>query len=259
MFKKLTIATAFCLTLLSFFGKSDAFAAKSSSIYQLQIFQLSNKEQETRLNAYLKNAYLPALHRFGIKSIGVFKTVEKDSAANQMYVFVPFKDLAQLDKLTHALAKDREYLSAGDDFINAKYNNAPYVRMQSVLLDAFAGMPGFAVPNLTSPKSDRIYELRDYESATAKIGLNKIEMFNKYEIDIFSKLNFNAVFYGQVISGPKMPDLIYLTTYNNMADHEEKWKAFGVEYSKVNKLPQYQNNVSHITSTFLRPTEYSDL
>ncbi len=259
MFKKSNSIIFVLFAMFSFFGKTDAFAAKPSNMYQLQIFQLSNKEQETQLDTYLKNAYLPALHRFGIKSVGVFKTVGKDSAANQMYVFVPFKDLAQLGKLTQALSKDGEYLSAGDDFINAKYNHAPYVRMQSIILDAFAGMPSFAVPNLTSPKSERIYELRDYESATAKIGLNKIEMFNKYEIDIFSKLDFNAIFYGQVISGPKMPDLIYLTTYNNMADHEAKWKAFGAAYDKVNKLPQYQNNVSHITSTFLRPTDYSDL
>ncbi|MET4080697.1 hypothetical protein ABIB40_000641 [Pedobacter sp. UYP30] len=259
MFKKPTFIICLFFALCSFFGKADAFAAKPSAIYQLQIFQLSNKDQETRLDAYLKNAYLPALHRFGIKSVGVFKTVEKDSAANLLYVFVPFKNLNELSKLSQVLEKDVDYLNNGKDFINAAYNNAPYLRMQSIILDAFAGMPNFAVPNLTSPKSERIYELRNYESATAKIGLNKIDMFNKYEIGIFSKLDFNAVFYGQVISGPKMPDLIYLTTYNNMADHEAKWKAFGAAYNKVNKLPQYQNNVSHITSTFLRPTEYSDL
>lgn len=259
MFRKSSFVICLLFVLISFFGKADAFASESSNIYQLQIFLLSNKEQETRLDDYLKNAYLPALHRFGIREVGVFKTVEKDSAANLLYVFVPFKSLGDLSKLSQTLLKDKDYLKDGKDFIDGAYNNAPYVRMQSIILEAFAGMPSFAVPNLTSPKSERIYELRDYESATAKIALNKIDMFNKYEISIFSKLDFNAIFYGQVISGPKMPDLIYLTTYNNMADHQAKWKAFGKAYDKVNKLPQYQNNVSHITSTFLRPTEYSDL
>ncbi|MGY3052812.1 hypothetical protein ACVWYG_001008 [Pedobacter sp. UYEF25] len=259
MFKKLNLLFCLFFTLFSFSGKADAFAEKSSNIYQLQIFQLSTKAQETRLDAYLKNAYMPALHRFGIKSVGVFKTIEKDSSANLVYVFVPFKSLNDLDKLSKHLKTDADYLNNGKEFIDVPYNNVPYVRMQSIILEAFSGMPNFAAPNLTSPKSERIYELRDYESATEKIGLNKIEMFNKYEIDIFSKLDFNAIFYGQVLSGPKIPDLIYLTTYNNMADHETKWKAFGAAYDKVNKLPQYQNNVSHITSTFLRPTEYSDL
>lgn len=257
MFRKFNVGVV--LLLLFVFGKADAFAAKTPSIFQLKLFKLANKEQQVRLDDYLKNAYIPALHRFGIKSIGVFKTAEKDSAANLVYVFVPFKDLNEMNKLSQQLEFDKAYLKDGKDFINATYNNAPYIRTQSIILEAFAGMPNFDVPNLTSPKSERIYELRDYESATAKIGLNKIEMFNKYEIDIFSKLDFNAIFYGKVISGPQMPDLIYLTTYNNMADHEAKWKAFGTEYNKINKLPQYQNNVSHITSTFLRPTDYSDL
>lgn len=259
MLKKFSPAIALVIILFSVAYKAGAMQLKPRNIYQIQTFQLSNKNQATRLDNYLKNAYLPALHRFGIKSVGVFKTIEKDSAENKVFVFIPFKDIAQIAKLNQALTKDLNYLKAGDDFINAKFDSAPYARMQSIILEAFGGMPTFAIPNLTAPKSERIYELRDYESATEKIGLNKIEMFDKYEIDIFSKLNFNTVFYGQVISGPKMPDLIYLTTYNNMADHTEKWKAFMVEYGKVKDLPEYQNNVSHITSTFFRPTEYSDL
>lgn len=259
MFRKLIVLTCSLIVLISSFSKADVILSKSQSIYQLQIFQFSNKAQEAKLYAYLKNAYLPAVHRFGIKDVGVFKTVEKDSSANLLYVFLPFKTLNEITKLSKALEKDAIFLNDGKDFIDAPFNNAPFKRIQSIILEAFAGMPTYAVPSLTSPKNERIYELRDYASATPKIGLNKIEMFDKYEIDIFSKLNFNAVFYGKVISGPSMPDLIYLTTYNNMADHTARWKAFGTEYNKINKLPEYQNNVSHITSTFLRPTNYSDL
>ena len=39
-------------------------------------------------------------------------------------------------------------------------------------------------------------------------------MFNAGgEIDIFTKLNFNAVFYGDVIVGSHMPNLMYLTCF----------------------------------------------
>jgi len=84
-------------------------------------------------------------------------------------------------------------------------------------------------------------------------------MFNNGEIDIFKKLNFNAVFYGQVIAGSTMPNLIYLTTFENMTERDAHWKAFGPLYKPMADLPQYQNNVSKNVTTLCRPTDYSDI
>ena len=120
-------------------------------------------------------------------------------------------------------------------------------------------MPEFAIPKFTTPKSERVYELRSYESATESLASNKIDMFNDHEVAIFTKLNFNAVFYGQVISGSKMPNLMYLTTFNNKADRDKHWTAFGEDYKKISGLPQYQHNVSKNVTLFIYPTDYSDL
>ncbi|MFN7116827.1 MAG: NIPSNAP family protein, partial [Saprospiraceae bacterium] len=122
--------------------------------------------------------------------------------------------------------------------------------------------PNFMLPALKSPKSERVYELRSYESATEKIYKNKVQMFNEGgEIVLFKDLNFNAVFYGEVISGAKMPNLMYLTTFENKADRDAHWKTFGEHptWTKLKAMPEYQNNVSHIDITFLRPTDYSDI
>ena len=69
--------------------------------------------------------------------------------------------------------------------------------------------------------------MRSYESATEAKAVKKIEMFNQGgEIDLFKSLNFNAVFYGEVLVGSHKPNLMYMTTFADMESHDEHWKAF---------------------------------
>jgi hypothetical protein len=86
-------------------------------------------------------------------------------------------------------------------------------------------------------------------------------MFNEGgEVGLFKRLNFNAVFYAQVLAGNKMPNLMYMTTFENMQDREAHWKAFGDDpfWKKLSSLPEYQHNVSHADIIFLHPVAYSD-
>src|SRR5690606_5059590 len=103
------------------------------------------------------------------------------------------------------------------------------------------------LPKLNSPKNQRVYELRSYESASENIFRNKVHMFNEGgEIDIFTKLNFNAVFYSEVIAGSQMPNLMYMTTFENMTERDAHWAAFRVDpdWTKLSSLSEYKNNVS---------------
>jgi hypothetical protein len=114
---------------------------------------------------------------------------------------------------------------------------------------------------LKGSRKDRVYELRSYESATELIYQNKMDMFNAGgEVTLFDRLGFNAVFYGEVIAGPVMPNLMYMTTHKNQEKRDENWKMFSnaPEWKAMKSLDKYQNNVSHIDIYFLYPTEYSD-
>ena len=87
-------------------------------------------------------------------------------------------------------------------------------------------------------------------------------MFNEGgEVTLFKRLGFNAVFYGEVLSGSRMPNLMYMTTFENQASRDEHWKAFSndPEWKKLSSMPEYQNNVSKINIYFVYPTEYSDI
>ena len=89
-------------------------------------------------------------------------------------------------------------------------------------------------------------------------------MFNEGgELTLFKRLNFSAVFYASVLSGSKMPNLMYMTIFENMAEHDAHWKAFvnSPEWKSLSAMPEYENkvSVSHIDSILMHPTEYSDI
>ncbi|WP_142685916.1 NIPSNAP family protein [Chitinophaga polysaccharea] len=241
---------------------SVTLTAKERQFYQIKIYHLKTKEQEALVDNYLEKAFLPALHQAGIKQAGVFKPVTPDTADLRIYVLIPFQSLEQFVNLDKTLASSKAFSTNGKDYTDAAWNNIPYTRIESILLQAFPGMPVLEAPSLTAPKQERVYELRSYESPSEKYHINKVKMFNTGdEIGIFRNLHFNAVFYATVISGSRMPNLMYMTTFNNKEDRDEHWKAFSADpkWKALSAMEEYSHNVSKSDILFLRPTDYSDL
>jgi hypothetical protein len=235
----------------------------SQEYYQLKVYRFSTKSQEDRLDRFLKDSYLPALHRAGINTIGVFKPVRgEDDYGSKIYVLIPFSSMTQFLNLPGLLEKDRQYQNTGKDYIVAAFDAPPYDRIESTLMRAFKDMPALKVPDHSTPPGERIYEMRSYESSTEKLYEKKVHMFNEGgEIKLFEKLNFNAVFYGEVLSGSTMPNLIYMTTFPTRAVRDEFWGIFRVdpEWQIMRDLEQYRNTVSKNNTFFLYPTDYSDI
>lgn len=249
--------------ILLFNVYSSAFAFQGGrEFFEIKIYHLKTPEQSKRVEDYLKNAYIPAVHRAGIKKVGVFKPVVDSAAEMLIYVLIPYTSMEQFEKLYATLEKDQQHLSAGTDYINAVYTDPPYTRIESILLKAFEGMHSFYSPKFSTPVADRVYELRSYEGHTEKIYRNKVEMFNKGdEIGLFKRLGFNAVFYGEVLVGSKMPNLMYMTSFENRASRDAHWKAFtqDPQWKTLSGMSEYKNNVSKNTIVFLKPTDYSEM
>ena len=208
---------------------------------------------------------MPALHRAGISKVGVFKPIANDTAQlKRVYVFIPFISMKEWDKLRRQLDKDASYQSAAREFIHAAADKKPFERIESILLEAFQMHTRFVLPGVKNPLSERVYELRSYESPTEHLHKTKVKMFNEGgEIALFKKLNFNAVFYGKVLSGSRMPNLIYMTTFENMEDRNAHWKAFSAspEWKAMSALPEYENKVavSRNETILMRPVDYSEI
>ena len=239
----------------------SSFAA-SRDYYQIQVFRLNGKAQEEKVDNFLKNAYIPALHRAGIQKVGVFKPIESDTTSGKrIYVWVPFKSLEHFAKIQDELASDQKYQTSGIDFLGAPFNNVPFLRKESILLKAFPDAPEYFVPTFKTTPSERIYELRSYEGPTENLFRQKVKMFNQGgEIKIFKSLEFNAVFYAEVVSGSTMPNLMYLTTFADMPAHDAHWDSFRnhPDWKALSAMPEYKNTVSKSVKLLLHPTDYSD-
>jgi hypothetical protein len=261
--KLFTLSSKAFLLLLFVAVSFKSSGAAKQQYYEIRIYTISGPAQEKMVDAYLRDAYLPALHRADIAKAGVFKPVETDTASfgKLIYLFIPFRTIEQYAELPGILEKDKVYAEAGKSFVDAPFDNPPYQRQQSILLKAFLFMPQFAAPGFTTPVTERIYELRSYESATEAKAAKKIEMFNQGgEIALFEKLKFNAVFYGEALAGNQKPNLMYMTTFSDMKSRDEHWKAFGEspEWKKLSGLAEYNNTVSKNNTYFLHPASYSD-
>jgi hypothetical protein len=252
------------LIFFTFFLMSFQVYSKptNNGIFQIRIYHLKNDAQVKATDHFLETAFLPALHRFGIKNIGVFKPIANDtSAVKLIYVLIPFSSADQWKKISDRLNSDAVFKSSGKDFLNANAKNPPFERMESLLLQPFSTHPDLTLPKQKS--SERIFELRSYESPTEVLFEKKVAMFNTGgEIPIFNRLGFNPVFYGKVISGTRMPNLMYMPVFDNVQQKNEQWKRFGSDtaWKRISTIPENQNdvNVSHIDSIMMHSTDYSD-
>lgn len=230
--------------------------------YELTIYHFTKAAQEQAIDQYLEEAWLPALHRQGIRSIGIFKPITNDTATTKtIYVIVPYMHAAQKEKTAAALLNDPEFLQKGKAYLEAPWDQPPYQRISVQWLKAFHLAPKMEVPDLSTPKSDHIYELRSYEGPTEALYRNKVQMFNEGgEIVLFKRLTFNAVFYAEVLSGNRMPNLIYMTSFENRESREQHWRTFSedAEWKRLSALPEYQHNVSKADIILMRAAPYSD-
>lgn len=248
--------------LLLLVGVSAFAQDEAREFYALKIYSFDSPIQEKGLDAYLKDAYLPALKRQDIGKTGVFKIhPDSGSVGQRLFVLIPFRDLSQFQTLEGKLMADQEYLAGAVDFLEAPHDTAPYSRIEIVIMRAFKNMPMLEVPQLEGDRPERVYELRSYESPNELLYDSKVDMFNAGgEIELFDKLGFHAVFYADVLAGSRMPNLMYMTTFEDMESRDAHWKAFfdSPKWKELSGMDKYQNNVSHADIMLMYPTSYSD-
>ena len=258
-FVKASIITGAAGSLLPKMSMASSTLKKSDrEFYELRIYTLKNDTQQKLVEDYFENAAIPALNKLGNKNIGVFTELKPDGQT-RLFALIPYSSLDNFLSAQNKLAEDSDYQTKGAAYLSAPMDAPAYDRIESSLLQAFPGMPKMAVTG----KKDRFFELRQYESPTETAGKKKISMFNDGdEIAIFKKIGFDAVFYSETLIGTKRPNLIYMVTFDSMASHDEKWKEFGADpaWVKLRSMPEYPDAlVSHITSTFIVPTGYSQI
>jgi hypothetical protein len=82
-FKQAVLAALLAITVsLPAFCANPAPA--SQMYYEIKIYRFNQFSQAQTIDNYLKDAFIPAVHRAGISIVGVFKPVETDTAYRKM-------------------------------------------------------------------------------------------------------------------------------------------------------------------------------
>jgi|TARA_X000000950_G_scaffold109657_2_gene138222 hypothetical protein len=244
--KKLTvlIAFSFCINL---------FAQKE--FYELRTYELYQTSNFKDFNSYFKDYFIPAMNQNGINNIGVFKEASEDFP-RKIYVFIAYPDMTTYQSVKHSIKNDPKN-SAASVRLNKK-EKPVFNRYDTSLYDAFDGLPKMVKPEAQK----RFFELRTYESHSEDAYRRKVNMFNEGEIDLFDELDFGSVFFGEKISGDRMPCLTYMLAFESLEDRNNSWALFPKhpKWQQLKNDEAYKDSCcSSITRVYLLPMPYSQL
>lgn len=250
----------FCLMVMAWSNLNVAVAEDPAlQYYELRIYKIYDFEKQQIADNYLRDALLPALSRQKIENVGAFHNL-KDENDHSIYVVIPFASLESFSNYKQKLGADTKYQQAGKKYLDRKKGDGIFDRIESRLLKAFVSIPQMELADFCKEKADgRMFELRLYESHTEEHARRKVKMFDSGETQLMRDVELGPVFFGETLSGPDLPNLVYLLAAKNLAEHEDHWKSFlGSDgWKNMKDLPEYKDTVSNIKNWFLKPTSYS--
>ena len=161
-------------TLMLFF----AFSIWSMSInknerefYLIQIYHCNSSQQINGVDAYLKNIYLPYLHKMGITKVGVFAPIDNDTLTDKrIYVWLPMANLNTLDKLDQEIEKLNPMTKNPIVDLENTDGSLPYTRVERIITKSFIDQPKYVKETSLVKSPNRIYEYRSYESPTKLVS-----------------------------------------------------------------------------------------
>lgn len=242
-------------------GGQNGPGTPAPELYELRRYRLRVTMRQ-QFGEYMRDVSVPALNRAGISPVGVF-TVAFGPDSPTFYVLLPHPDAESVATLGDRLQGDEEYLTKGREHHARPSSDPAYVRIDSQLMKAFAGMPRLEKPTGAVAGDGRVFELRTYESHSKAAHRKKVEMFDKGEIAIFRKTGLTPVFFGSDLIGQNLPSLTYLLAFEDLAARERNWQTFinDPEWKTLRGTPGYADAeiVSRIHSFILRPGPGSQL
>jgi hypothetical protein len=82
-------------------------AEDKRSYYEIKLFRVTTNEQVAQVENFLKNDFIPALHRAGIGKTGVYHPVNNDTAAEKkVYIFIPLRSLDDMNMIEELKVTD---------------------------------------------------------------------------------------------------------------------------------------------------------
>lgn len=249
------------LALAAFIAAGAQAASPDRDLIELRAYRLKTPEAGALLDEYLSKTFIPALNARGIDGVGAFSEVEPKEGP-VVWVIVRYPSWDMFVSVTAALNADPAVQASGARYLEGGSKADPLVqRVDSWLYLAFAAQPRLAIPSLAKAGKGRILEMRMYESHNELKALKKIQMFNEGEVAVMQEVELSPVFFGQALSGPGLPRLVYFLCSADRETHAKNWKRFQQHprWLEQKADPQYKDTVSRSDNRFLTPKPYSQL
>jgi hypothetical protein len=240
----------------------QAQPGRSREFYQLRRYNLKSGPQLKLTESYFGDALIPALTRMGLGPIGAFR-LDFGQETPAYYALIPGPSVETLAELDLRLAKDEDFLKIADPFWNATAASPAFQRVETSLLAAFEGWPRVTPPPAAATKGKRIFQMRTYESPSNGEHVRKVEMFHSGEFEIFVKAGFHPVFFGDALTGARLPNLTYMLSLESVAELDDRWNAFrnDPDWKKLSSNPRYAYDqiVTNISNLLLSPLACSQI
>ncbi len=277
MLRPLLIVPALVIATMLTTHSSSAQEPRVNQAIEVRTYTLVDDAAEAKLDAYLAHALLPALERQKLGPIGVFdqapnhdKEASKDDVnseddrqaeAVQVLLVIPGPSVEAVTSATAKLSSDDAYQKAAAEYLSTPAAQPLVQRIRSELLMSFNCWPTVTVSAQKRNGEPRVFELRTYESPTENLGELKVEMFNAGEVPIFLDCNIIPVFMGQALIGDRMPNLTYMTVYDDEEHLQTAWKKFFEhdDWKALKGVDKYQGTVSKVHKSNWLPKPYSQL
>lgn len=225
-----------------------------------------NEGCEADLDKYLADVLIPAYERQGVKT-GAFELAidslpeDKQAAfasepAKRIVLFV-YKDLPMYEGVKKSVWEDAKFRADAQPFFDSFATNPPYSNLESFLCEAFDNFPALEMP----AEGETLLEIRTYWSPNEEANKRKVDMFNTDEMVVFEQSGIHDLCYGEVIAGPRMPALIYLTSYQGVDHKAQVWGNFGKNdlWNEIKSLPKYKNTATNNKSEVVVSMPYSKI
>lgn len=231
------------------------------TILQLRWLKMRNSPDNEmgHTQEFLRTHAVPALKRAGVANFSAFSSMIGPESPFLLTI-AEFPSLAAMEASGEKLWSDREFLHG-----YARYTaSAPrvYEREEVSLLRSFTGFPAIHAPEHEEGKK-HVFELRMYESTNGVTLARKIKMFNDGETGIFERLGMKPVFFGETIAGSRMPNLVYMLSFDDLAARQKLWGQFvsDPEWKKISAAPELSDAqiVSNISNWILDPLDFSQI
>ncbi|MDR2967971.1 MAG: NIPSNAP family protein [Tannerellaceae bacterium] len=251
-FVKAAGALALCSSLKAHASITSASAGKKE-IYEWRIYTLTG--EAAALDRFYEETLIPAYNRKKVK-VAAFAP-QKAGEKVMRYFLLIYPDIATYYDVKNEIWEDKTFRSKAQAFYDQTAPSPVYSNFETYLCEAFDKIPVHRTPD----SNRTLLELRIYWSPNEEANQRKMNMFNNEEIDLFDKVGINSVCYGEILAGPRMPAITYLTWYKDEPTRNEAWKKFGShpDWQRMSKKPEYAHTATNNQSIFLLPLSFSQL